>query len=174
MKNVLSAFVLSAALPFAAQAEEVEIYLTDLLDNTQAGYCVDIAGGKGETADPADGLQGHTCYSPLGEILVDQTFETEKFADGTLYMPKFDVCMEAADVTAGASLALTTCDGSDAQSFVFAGEGTITPASATDMCLTVGEDTRTGRSDTNQIKALTVETCSAEKAAYQEWAVRSE
>jgi len=27
-------------------ADEVEIYLTDMLDNTQVGYCVDIAKGK--------------------------------------------------------------------------------------------------------------------------------
>ncbi|MCG3268556.1 ricin-type beta-trefoil lectin domain protein [Yoonia sp. I 8.24] len=157
-----------------AQAENVEIYLTDILDNTQDGYCVDIAGGKGAQADPANGLQGHTCYSPLGELLVDQIFDTEKFADGLLYMPEFDVCAQAASTEAGATLALADCDGSAAQSFVFSGEGTITPASATDMCFTVGEDTRSGRSDTNQIKALTLEVCDADSAAYQTWATRTE
>ena len=90
------------AAPFlfagAAQAEEVEIYLLDMLDNTQNGYCVDIAGGRGADADPVDGLQGHTCYSPAGELLVDQIFDTDMFADNVLYMPEFDVCVQAASV----------------------------------------------------------------------------
>ena len=157
-----------------AQADSVEIYLIDTLDNTQAGYCIDIAGGKGAQADPADGLQAHTCYSPLGGILVDQTFDTERFADQTLYMPEFDVCMEIDTVDAGASVQLSTCDDSEAQAFVFSGEGLITPASAPNMCLTAGEDTRSGRSSTNQIKTLTLETCSDAQAAYQTWSVRAD
>lgn len=156
-----------------AHAENVEIYLTDMLDSTQSGYCVDIAKGKGESANPDDGLQAHTCYSPLGGILVDQTFETDKFAEGTLYMPEFDVCVQLTTAKAGASLALASCDGSENQSFKFSGEGTIVPASAPDLCFTAAEVTRTGRSDANQIKVLTLESCSDENAAYQTWAVRT-
>jgi len=130
----VSGFALLAA--GIAHADNVEIYLTDMLDSTQSGYCVDIAKGKGESANPDDGLQAHTCYSPLGGILVDQTFDTEKFADGVLYMPEFDVCVQLTTAEAGASLALASCDGSNAQSFEFSGEGTIVPASATDLCFT--------------------------------------
>ena len=64
-------------------------------------------------------------------------------------------------------------DGSDAQSFAFSGEGTITPTSAPEMCMTVAEDTRSGRSDANQIKVLSLELCSDDQAAYQMWGVRS-
>ena len=46
------------------------------------------------------------------------------------------------------------------------GEGTITPA-ATGMCLTLYEDTRSGRSDTNQIKTLALEECSDEATPRQ-------
>lgn len=169
--TTLSAVALTTC---AAHAEGVEIYLTDLLDSTQNGYCVDIAGGKGAQADPADGLQAHTCYSPLGELLVDQIFDTEKFSDGLLFMTEFDVCAQAPSLEAGATLALADCDGSDAQSFVFSGEGSITPASAPELCFTAGEDTRSGRSDANQIKVLTLETCGDNLSAYQTWAVRSE
>lgn len=156
-----------------AQAEDVEIYLLDLLDNTQNGYCVDIAGGRGDQADPADGLQGHTCYSPSGELLVDQIFDTARFEDGLLYMSMFDVCATLPSTDAGTIPTLETCDGSDAQAFVFSGEGTITPASASEMCLTVAEDTRSGRSDANQIKVLSLETCADDLAAYQTWGVRT-
>lgn len=156
-----------------AQAENVEIYLLDMLDNTQAGYCIDIAKGKEEAANPEDGLQGHTCYSPLGDIGYDQTFDTDKFEDGTLYMVNFDVCTQITATTAGSALELATCDDSKAQDFVFSGEGTITPASASGLCMTVAEDTRSGRSDTNQIKALSLETCAEDLAAYQTWSTRS-
>lgn len=173
MTKMAVLFASACLLSAPAVAENVEIYLLDLLDNTQDGYCVDIAGGRGDAADPADGLQGHTCYSPTGELLVDQIFDTERFAEGLLYMPEFDVCASLPSNDAGTIPTLETCDGSDAQSFVFTGEGTITPASATDMCLTVAEDTRSGRSDANQIKVLSVESCDDASAAYQTWGVRT-
>ena len=43
-------------------SNNVEIYVVDKLDNIQNGYCIDIAKGKGSSANPADGLQAHTCY----------------------------------------------------------------------------------------------------------------
>lgn len=156
-----------------AQAETVEVYLIDKLDNIQDGYCVDISGGQGPQADPAAGLQGHTCYSPSGEIFVDQGFDSDQFADGTFYMPEFDVCMQAPSTEAGAALELVDCDGSEAQSFTFSGEGTITPVSAPEMCVTLGEDTRFGRSQENQIKNMTLETCEETMAASQIWSYRT-
>lgn len=105
--------------------------------------------------------------------MVDQIFDTEKFADGVLYMPGFDVCASVASTDAGSSFELAACDGSAEQSFVFSGEGTITPASATDMCVTLAEDSRTGRSNINQIKVLSLEACSEDNAVYQVWAVRN-
>lgn len=157
----------------AAQAEKVEIYLLDKLDNTQNGYCLDIAGGREADADPADGLQGHTCYSPGGALGVDQTWDTAQFPDNVLYMTEFDVCAEVPSATAGSALILAACDGTAAQSFVFAGEGNITPVSAPDMCFTLGTDTRSGRSDANQIKALSLEPCDDSRSAYQSWGIRT-
>jgi len=153
----------------AAQADGVEIYVTDMLDNIQNGYCLDIAKGQGAKANPDDGLQAHTCYSPSGELFVDQTFDSEQFADGVLFMPEFDVCVQTVGTSAGSEIELAACDGSDAQSWVFDGAGTIAPAAAPELCVTLGEDTRTGRSKENQMKALTLETCSDEMAGYQTW-----
>lgn len=162
----MTALLLTAG---AAHAETVEIYLTDMLDNIQNGYCLDISGGQGAQADPGNGLQGHTCYSPSGEIFVDQGFDSERFAEGVLYMPEFDVCAEVASTEAGAVIDLAACDGSEAQGFVFSGEGTISPVAAREMCFTLGEATRTGRSDRNQIKVLSLAACSDDRAAYQTW-----
>lgn len=161
------------AIATSALAENVEIYVVDMLDNIQNGYCIDIAKGRGEAANPEDGLQAHTCYSPSGEVLVDQAFDPDQFADGVMYMPEFDVCMQAPSTEAGASAELAACDGSDAQSWVFSGEGTIAPASAPEMCLTLTGETRTGRSDENQMIAMTLQACSDEQAAYQTWSSRS-
>jgi hypothetical protein len=175
LKRMIPTGLIAASLSTGmAHANPVEIYLTDILDNTQAGYCIDISGGKGADADPANGLQGHTCYSPLGQLLVDQIFDTDRFSEGTLYMTEFDVCAQMTGFDAGATVDLATCDGNKAQSFAFTGEGTITPTSAPEMCLTVGAETRSGRSDTNQIKTLSLQPCDADMAAYQTWATRSE
>lgn len=157
----------------AAHAENVEVYATDMLDNIQNGYCLDIAKGQGADANPDDGLQAHTCYSPSGEIYVDQAFDAAQFADGVLYMPEFDVCMSAPSTDAGSTVELTACDGSEAQAWTFSGEGAIAPASAPELCLTMAEETRTGRSAENQMKALTLETCSSDLAASQTWANRT-
>ena len=159
--------------PTFDHAEDVEIYLQDMLDNTQSGYCIDIARAQGVKANPEDGLQGHTCYSPKGELMVDQIFDKVQFADGILYMPKFDVCAEISSNTIGSSIGLAACNGSAEQSFEFTGEGTIMPSAATELCLTLAESTRTGRSKVNQIKVLTLESCLESMAGYQIWAVRS-
>jgi len=153
--------------------KNVEIFVVDKLDNIQNGYCIDIAKGKGANANPADGLQAHTCYSPLGEILVDQAFDPVKLAEGKLYMPVFDVCIQAPATQAGTSLELAACDDTDAQRWRFAGEGTISPETAPDVCMTLTGETRTGRSKENQMKALTLEQCAAESAALQNWATRT-
>lgn len=157
----------------AAYAENVEIYVVDMLDNIQSGYCIDIAKGRGADANPADGLQAHTCYSPSGEVLVDQAFDPELFADGTLYMPEFDVCMQITSTEAGAAAELAACDGSEAQKWVFDGEGTIAPVAAPDMCMTLTGETSTGRSAENQMIALTLEACSDDLAAYQTYSNRT-
>lgn len=171
-KHVLTSTLL-LTFAGAAHAENVEIYLLDMLDNKQAGYCIDIAKGREEAANPDDGLQGHTCYSPGGALGFDQTFDTEKFADGQLYMVNFDVCTEISSTEAGSTLNLAACNESEEQSFEFSGNGTIIPAAAPEMCLTVAEATRSGRSDANQIKVLSLETCSEDLAAYQTWGVRT-
>ena len=172
VKSLSVAFSL-LAVSSPALAENVEIYVVDMLDNIQNGYCIDIAKGRGADANPEDGLQAHTCYSPSGEVLVDQAFDPDQFAEGVLHMPEFDVCMQAPSTEAGASAELAACDGTDAQSWVFDGEGTIAPASAPEMCLTLTGETRTGRSDENQMIAMTLQSCSDEQAIYQTWSNRT-
>ena len=83
------------------------------------------------------------------------------------------MCAEVSSAAVGTSIALSSCNGEPAQSFQFSENGTISPTSAPDMCLTVAESTRTGRSDVNQIKVLSLESCQDDSAKYQTWATRS-
>lgn len=153
-------------------SEQVEITVIDPLDGVTNSYCIDIAGGN-ENVDPANGLQAHTCYSYQGDLGTDQIFDTAGFASGTLYMPVYDVCAQVTSVSAGATIGLATCDGSDLQTFVFGDGGTISPASDTSLCFTASAETRFGRSDVHQISDLTLDACSDDLAIYQQWGYRS-
>lgn len=169
-----STFALVLSLPSAGYAELVEITLVDELDGELSGYCLDIAGGQ-QDANVENGLQAHTCYSYQGALGVDQTFETDRFADSVLYMPEFDVCATLGGTQAGTSVGLAACDGSTAQKIDLTESGKLSPADAPDLCLTAGEDTRRGRGGTSphQIKSLTLESCSDSHAAFQTWRVSS-
>lgn len=162
----------SDAKPDASSDEMVEITLIDVLDGVTSSYCIDIAGGN-KNIDITKGLQAHTCYSYRGEIGTDQTFATSNFASNELYMPDFDVCATVGSLTAGSAIGLAACDGSDLQKVSFSGSGTISMIASPDLCFTAAEASRFGRSEVHQIKKLSLETCSAEKAAYQEWRGRA-
>ena len=151
----------------SADADAVEIVLNDPLDGVTNEYCLDIAGGR-ENVDPANGLQGHTCYSRDGSLGTDQIFDANLFSQNTLFMPEYDVCV----AVEGGEIALAACDDSEAQDVSFGEDGTIRPVADDTMCFTVGEDTRTGKSSENQIKALSLETCAEEQASFQVWRTR--
>lgn len=153
-------------------ADKVEITLVDVLDGVTSSYCIDIAGGN-KNIDISKGLQAHTCYSYRGAIGTDQTFTTSRFAKNELYMPDFDVCAAATSLTAGASIGLASCDGSDLQKVSFLGNGTISMAASPELCFTAAQESRFGKSKVHQIKALSLENCSSDLAAYQTWRGRA-
>lgn len=153
-------------------AEDVEITLVDRLDGTTSSYCIDIMGG-GNNIKVEEGLQAHTCYSYKGALGEDQVFSTAKFSENQLYLPNFDVCASVTKPLVGAHIDLASCDGSVAQQFVFANNGTITPTSNPELCITASGETTYGRSQTHQKKVLTLETCSAEMSSKQVWRTRS-
>ena len=145
----------------------VEIALVDPLDSTTNEYCLDIAGGR-ENVDPANGLQGHTCYSYTGSLGSDQIFDADRIADNVLVMSEYDVCV----AVSGTDISLAACDDSEAQKISFGEDGTIRPASSPEMCFTLSAETRSGKSDIHQIKGLSLENCSDESAARQKWRTR--
>lgn len=167
----VSALLLAAP---SALAEQVEITLVDQLDGQKNSYCIDIVGG-GRNVDPANGLQSHTCYSYRGALGRDQAFEADDFAGGILSMPQMDVCVVAAAPVAGSVMTLDTCDAdAAAQRFAITLPGTIEPVAAPGLCMTVAAETRLGNNPIHQIKALSLQPCSADLAAFQTWRARSE
>lgn len=166
---ILTACMLAAP----SYALDVEITLVDQLDGQQNSYCLDIVGG-GRNIDPANGLQAHTCYSYRGALGRDQVFDSAQFGENTLYMPRFDVCVEARSLSEGANLGLAECTDGPLQSFALEQDGTLRPVSANHLCFTAGEETRLGNNPIHQIKSLTLANCSEGLAPYQTWRFRSE
>ena len=151
----------------------VEVTLQDNLDGDLNSYCLDIVGG-GPNINPANGLQAHTCYSYRGALGSDQAVDPTLYAKGIIKVVAFDVCATAENTEPGAKIALEKCDGRKTQNFSISDSGSISPAGASDLCLTVGEDTKFGRGGTSphQIKTLSLENCDTAIAARQEWRVR--
>lgn len=161
-------------LGVTANAEQVEIATKHNLDGYLNNYCLDIAGG-GKNINPENGLQVHTCYSYRGNLGDDQVFDTDNFAKGVLYMPAVDVCVEVASLEEGAKVGLASCSGGDLQNIELLSSGVISPKKAPELCFTASLATRQGRNGTSphQIKDLTLEKCSEDKAIFQEWYTRS-
>lgn len=174
--KILLCFLAQGSLLFstAAFAADVEVTLKDNLDGDLNGYCLDIKGG-GQNINPADGLQAHTCYSYRGDLGTDQALDPEGIARGQFKVVAFDVCATMQGTEAGAEVALSACDESEMQQFVFARNGNIIPKNAPDMCLTAGKETAFGRGGTSphQIKTLTLQSCGGDLTAYQEWYTRT-
>lgn len=152
---------------------EVEILLADKLDGIMNQYCVDIAGGN-RNVDTSKGLQAHTCYSYKGSLGTDQIFDSTAFSDNRLSMPRYSVCAALSGLSAGATVGLAPCDGSELQQLTFSGEGPITATAAPEMCLTAGEATRAGGGSQHQIKTLALEPCSEDRRARQQWRTRAQ
>lgn len=153
-------------------ANDVEITLVDKLDGTTSSYCLDIMGG-GDNIKVEEGLQAHTCYSYKGTLGTDQVFDRSRFANQQFYLPNFDVCMVANTLKAGKKLDLSSCDNSAAQQFNFGSDGTIRPVNESTLCVTASGETTYGRSKKHQKKELTLEACSAEMSAKQQWRART-
>jgi hypothetical protein len=175
MKKLSNKYLLLAILllPFTASAANVEVMLVDRLDGDLNHYCIDILGGK-LNANPANGLQTHTCYSYEGALGVDQAMDSAGISRGEFKVVGFNVCATLTSTAAGSKVGLASCDQSDKQHFTLTQAGNIVPKTASGMCLTAGKETVLGNNgkSKHQIKTLTLEACSKDLMAYQQWTTR--
>lgn len=153
-------------------AQTVEIRLIDNVDEAR-GYCLDIAGGKGEGASVESGLQAHTCYDYTGSLLVDQSFDAALLAStGEFKIPHFNVCMTASATQAGATLQLAACESKDTQLFTLKPDGQLVLKSNETLCVTVNSTEKKegkGGDPVHVMRPVSLEACSAENAVYQSW-----
>ncbi len=170
--SVFAAAALACSLaPVHAASDVAEVRLVDNIDESR-GYCLDIAGGRGENAPLDRGLQAHTCYDYSGELLVDQSFDVALLEQGTFKIPYFDVCMAATALDAGASIELAACDGSELQQFMLQDNGNLVATAVGDLCITTSAtEKKEGRGATpvHVMRPLSLQPCSDENSAYQVW-----
>jgi hypothetical protein len=174
MRKLLLSFYLLFLIPNIVLGGIVEIYSLNQMDDDR-GFCIDIRGHKSK-AKVNRGLQSHTCYSYQGEVAVDQGFDTSKLMENQFHLPAFNVCMEAASVTASASLQLTKCRDGQLQRFDWDKEGRIHLMDDENLCLTVaqGESRKGGGgSPVHLIRNLSMETCSDTLKPFQRWGMRA-
>ena len=174
MKLLLLFFHLLFLIPNIVLGEIVEIYSLNQMDDNR-GFCIDIRGHKSK-AKVNRGLQAHTCYSYQGKVAVDQGFDYSKLMKNQFYLPAFNVCMEAASVTASESLQLNKCRDGHLQRFEWDKEGRIHLMEGGKLCLTVAQgESRKGRggSPVHLIRNLSLETCSDTLKPFQRWGMRT-
>ena len=174
MKKLLVSFHLLFLIPNIVLGEIIEIYSLNQMDDDR-GFCIDIRGHKSK-AKVNRGLQAHTCYSYQGEVAVDQWFDSSKLIESQFHLPAFNVCMEAASVTASASLQLNKCRDGQLQRFDWDKEGRIHLMDDENLCLTVaqGESRKGGGgSPVHLIRNLSMETCGDTLKPFQRWGMRA-
>jgi hypothetical protein len=173
MKKLSLLIYLIFLSPNIVLSEAVEIYALNQLDEYR-GYCLDIKGHKLK-AKTNKGLQAHTCYSYQGEIAVDQGFDSLKLPQNQFFLPSFDVCMEAASISASAPIKLNTCNSGTLQKFEWDTKGRVHPISDIKLCLTIAQGQSRkggGGSPVHLIRNLSLDFCSDALNPYQIWSIR--
>ena len=113
-----------------ATAAATLVHLVDPLDEPEY-YCVDVP-GFGASLNLGAPLTAHTC-KPGAD---DEMFAVDRPAPGNLYMPAYDLCVEADGTNAPAQLHLRACSGSAMQRFAFDSDGALV-LSGTGLCMAV-------------------------------------
>jgi len=177
MRNLLKILIFSGFVSVlnTASADRVEVALAvNLGDTHNANYCIDMPGGQ-ENADPTRDLRVYTCYTYQGFVGFDHAMDSEAIANGQFHMIGFDVCMQAQGFTAGSVIAARDCDqGNSMQKFNLHADQTIRLEVTDNLCLSVGDEISYGRNGPggHEIRDLTLEPCSEDRASHQQWVLR--
>ena len=150
-------------------SDDVYIRASEALDEWRY-YCLDIPGNNDELAGVR--LSVHTCKEGMQHR--DMIFSNERTANGELYMPDYDLCIEANNQEVDSFIQLANCTGNTAQKWDFSNDN-ISPLANSDLCLTVspdpGELTSGGiRYPTRYIaNSISLQTCNEEATDRQQW-----
>ena len=169
----ISGWVLALSLIESVNSEPVFLRLAANL-NEPRGFCIDLS-GYGENINWKNPVQTHTCKRTISHG--DQVIESENIGSsvGILYLPVYDICIEAENTTPGSQLLLDHCKQHALQHWRYAEDGRIQPAENADMCLTIGDEADEAGTPPGVrqywIRTLALEPCSETDTERQVWSL---
>ena len=147
----------------SAKADATLIQLVDALDEPEF-YCVDVP-GFGASLNLRSALTAHTC-KPGAD---DEIFAANQLGPGNLFMPAYDLCMEADGTDTLAQLYLRACSDSAMQRFDLDSYGSLILSGA-GLCMAVspGDGEPTG-GPSHVRRDLLLLDCGAAEPARSRW-----
>ena len=146
-----------------ARAEATLVQLVDALDEPEY-YCVDVP-GFGRSLNLQSALMAHTC-KPGAD---DEMFAVNRPGPGNLYMPAYDLCVEADGTGSPAQLYLRQCTDSDMQRFGFDSDGGLVLL-GTGLCMAVSpEDGEPTGGPSHLRRDLLMLDCDEAEPALRQW-----
>ncbi len=158
-----------------ALADPMFVRLDASLDE-QRGYCFDLSGFD-ENINWDQRLQAHTCKQNRSHG--DQVIESTAISSdgGQLYMPVYDICLEARAELPGSDLLLNHCNDNALQQWQLSNEGFLRLVSNPQMCITVGSDSFEAVTpagfDQYYFRHVVIDYCAAEKTSRQQWLLQA-
>jgi hypothetical protein len=103
------------------------------------GYCFDLS-GYDENINWKNPIQTHTCKHDLthGDQIIESADITA--SGGRLYLPVYDICIQAEHAESGAQLMLSHCADEILQQWQFTEKGLLQPMANPDICVTIGTE----------------------------------
>ncbi len=128
-------------------------------------YCLDLE-GYASTIDTAAPPIVHSCKEGWWR---DGTYKVDYPQPGQVYLPDFDLCLEATSLQEDAPLKLDTCSDAAMQKFNFRADEKVELKSESPdkFCLAVGEES--GRTGANLRRTTRVASCDATDDKYTQW-----
>ncbi len=146
-----------------ATAAATLVQLVDALDEPEY-YCVDVP-GFGASLNLRAPLAGHTC-KPGAD---DEIFAVDRPGPGNLYMPAYDLCVEADGADAPAQLYLRACSDSALQRFDFDSDGALV-LSGTGLCVAVSPGAGESTGGPSHLRRdLVLVDCGETEPALKQW-----
>ncbi len=146
-----------------AKADATLVQLVDALDEPEF-YCVDVP-GFGASLNLQSDLTAHTC-KPGAD---DEMFALNQPGPGNLYMPAYDLCLEADGTDARVQLRLRECSDSAMQRFDIDLDGALV-LSGTALCMAVSpEDGEPTGGPSHLRRDLLMLDCAETEPALSQW-----
>jgi hypothetical protein len=169
--SIFLATLLLLPLSPSASADPFFARLSANLDE-ERGYCFDLSGFD-DSINWDRRLQAHTCKQNRSHG--DQVIESSRISaeGGALYMPVYDICLEARAASPGSDLLLKHCDGNAMQQWQHNSNGQLQLVNNPEVCITVGSDSFEAATPAGfqqyWYRSLFVDFCEAEHTDRQQW-----